>query len=96
MKDFEDKSLYPIDDANSTIGSPIGVSKQDNSSDHSSSFTSSFSVTMQVIGYWHYIHERTTSKNGSYHWQTHQDCWGEISTNSLSHEQGWDTNAKHN
>lgn len=51
MKDFEDKFLYPINDANSTIGSPIGVSKQDNSSDHSSSFTSYFSVTMQVIGY---------------------------------------------
>ena len=49
MKDFGDKSLHPIDDANSTNGSPIRVSNQNNSFDQSNSFTSSFSVAMSVM-----------------------------------------------
>ena len=49
MKDFRDKSLHLIDDANSTNGSPIGVSKQNNSFDQSNSFTSSFSVAISVM-----------------------------------------------
>ena len=49
MKDIRDKSLYSIVDANSSINSPIGMSKQDNSSNHSSFLTSLFSVTMPIM-----------------------------------------------
>ncbi|KAJ9693708.1 hypothetical protein PVL29_009589 [Vitis rotundifolia] len=53
LRDFGDKSLCFVIDANSSTGShsgsPIGMSKEENYSNRSDSFTSPFSMTMPVM-----------------------------------------------
>ena len=91
LKDFGDEPPYFVVNANSNtnshLGSPIGMSKEVNSSNYSNSFISSFAMTMPIktIG--------TTSIEEQLAEMTHvitkltKTIEEERSTNSILHEQ---------